>query len=439
MKHWYLYIVFCCAFAMAACTIENLETDNIARETLDTHNYVLAVEEASNADITRFFSFELSEVAANTEPYDLLSENEIFTNADPSVSAGHQAIGRYFFAMAKDKKGYSSTPGVYRLTLNRSNRVFIDESLNLRKNSLFPSRKLCIVNRDLGFYYNEGLAAHSIYIFNPYAMVTTGVIDLQEAIQDFRSDIAWVDESGNNRVRTGSMVIDEKEGKLYVSIVFLETVGFNIIADEDSDFYLAVIDIATKKVEKIISYPDTRTVGFFVSENNPTTKDDAGNLYFCSWGWNQFGTPTASKVFRIRSGERDFDTAWEFNIEDEFGKDHIAQSIIGYNGKIYLHISANAYTFDESDDLNSNIRMQYYELDPTDLSYRELDIPSSDPSSRMNVFSVVDDVLHVCVPNAKPGLFNGLYAIDKAGNTSEIMKIANKYRPVRLYKLEDIE
>ena len=51
MKHWYLYIVFCCAFAMAACTIENLETDNIARETLDTHNYVLAVEEASNADI----------------------------------------------------------------------------------------------------------------------------------------------------------------------------------------------------------------------------------------------------------------------------------------------------------------------------------------------------------------------------------------------------
>lgn len=433
------YILIACGFLLFACTVENLETDNIPREHLDSHNYILAVEEASNADITRFFSFDMSLITAQSPPYDLLSESSLFTNSDPSTSAGHRQIGRYFFSMAKDKKGFSSTPGVFRMTLNRSNRVFIDQSLNLRKNNLFPSRKLCLVDRTLGFYYNEGLEPQSIFSFHPYAMVTTGVIDLKEAIQEFRPNIEWVDESGNNRVRTGSMVLDEKEGKLYVSIAFLETVGFNIIGDDETEFHLAVIDIANQEVEKIISYPGTRTVGFFVSENTPTTLDESGNLYFCSWGWNQFGTPTPSKVFRIKQGETDFDTAWEFNIEDHFGTGRIAQSIMAYNGKIYLHISTDPYTFDESDDTNSRIRMQYYELDPSDMSNRLLDIPSSDPSSRMSVFSLVDDKLYLCVPNARPGSVNGLYSLDRAGKIGQVMLIENKYRPVRLYKLEDVD
>ncbi len=431
----YFCFIILSSFFIQSCEVENLENDNTPRLDFTFNNYVLAVEEASNSDITRFFTFEMNEVKNNTEPYELLSEESLFTNSDPSTSAGYQSIGKYFFAMAKDKKGMSSTPGIYRLSLNMSNRVFINESLNLRKNNLFPSRKLCIVDRNLGFYYNEGLSPQSIYMFNPYTMNTTGSIDLKEAIMNFRPDAKWLDESGNNMVRTGSLVLDEKEGKLYVSVVFLETVGFNIIADSETNFYLAVIDIETKQVEKIISYPNTRTVGFFVSENNPTAKTESGDMYLCSWGWNQFGTPTESKIFRIERGETDFDKTWEFNVDKYFGKGRIAQSIISYNNKIYLHISTIKYTFSDSDSEGSKIEMEYYELNPQDMSIRKLDIPASNPSARMNVFSIADDKLYICVPNSSTGKINGIYSINRDGTIAKEILLQNKYRPVRLYKL----
>lgn len=433
LKH--LYFAIAGLLLMQSCEIENLENENVSREDFTFNNYVLATEEASNSDITRFFTFEMEKVVGNTEPYELLSETALFTNSDPSTSAGHHSVGNYFFALAKDKKGMSSTPGIYRLSINRNDRIFINESLNLRKNNLFPSRKLCIADRHLGFYYNEGLSPQSIYKFDPYTMLTTGSIDLKEAIINFRPNANWLDESGNNMIRTGSLVLAEKEGKLYVSVVFLETVGFNIIADSETNFHLAVIDIASEKVEKIISYPNTRTVGFFVSENNPTTIDERGDMYLCSWGWNQFGTPTESKVFRIQKGETDFDKTWEFNIDKHFGKERIAQSIISYNNKIYLHISTIKYMFSDSDSEGSKIEMEYYELNPQDMSVHKLDIPSSNPSARMNVFSVIDNKLYICVPNRSTDKFNGIYSMDRKGKLVKEISIQNKYRPGRLYKL----
>jgi len=62
----------------------------------------------------------------------------------------------------------------------------------------------------------------------------------------------------------------------------LEATSFNLIAN----FYLAVIDIASNQVKKIITYEGAKTVGFFVSENCSVDLDkENDNLYFCSWGW----------------------------------------------------------------------------------------------------------------------------------------------------------
>lgn len=434
----YIILSFQLLFILSSCEIEGLENDNLVREDFSYNNYILATEDASNSDITRFFNFEISEVVGNDKPYDLLSESSLFTNSDPSTSAGHYSIGHFFFALTKDKKGKSSTPGIYRMTLDQGNRVFIDQSLNLRMNNLFPSRKLSIVNKNLGFMYNEGVDPYSIFRFDPYLMTLGERIELEESILNYRPNTKWLDESGNNLVRTGSNSLDEKEGKLYVSVTFLETVSFNIIPDSVTEYHLAVVDINSNEVEKFISYPDTRTVGFFVSENNPTTKDEEGNLYFCSWGWNQYGTPTPSKVFRIKAGKTDFDNSWEFNVETHFGEGRIAQSIISYNNKIYLHISKDEYGFaDDETGYSSKIEMEYYELDPRDMSVRKLDIPISNPSSRMSVFSIIDDKLYICVPNSNAPKFNGIYSINRNGQLQEEISLENKYRPVRLYKLVD--
>lgn len=433
-----LYFLLLLSWTLASCRIENLDgVTNIPKTDFSNYNYVLATEDASDEDITTFFAFSRTNIDPE-EKYDLISRDALFINANPSVSSGNLSLGRYFFSLAKDKKGYSSTPGLYRLTLNNHNRAYIDQELHISRDNLFPARQLCIANDSLGYFYDEGKAAQHIQVFDPEEMVLQGSVDLKPAISKFRPDAKWTDEAGNNLVRTGSLVIAANQGKLYVSVVFLEKAGFNLIAEEEENFYLAVIDMKTREVEKIIAFKGAKTVGFFVSENKATTVDEAGNMYFCSWGWNQFNAHNPSKIFRIRSGDTDFDRDWEIDIEKCFGARQIAQSIISYNNKIYLHISDQPYTFSDSDDDPAALKMSYYEFDPRHPEEpRRLDIPSSNTSPRMNVFSLADDKLFVAVPNKEDGKFNGFYSVDREGKVEKELTVENKYRPTRLYKLQN--
>lgn len=405
--------------SVISCEVDNLDDENKNPKTdFSSFNYVLATEDASTADITRFFSFNLGGVSSDRN-YDLIEENQKFINSDPSTSSGHHFFHNYIFSMAKDKRGYSSTPGLYRLTLNTTNQIFIDSEIYIGKENLFPSRKLALVNEHLGFYYNEDSGGQTIQSFDPLTMQLLNELDLRPFIKAFRPNARFEDDYGNNLVCTGSLVLDYKEDKLYVSVVFLEEANFNLISEDEENFYLAVIDIPTFSFDKIIQYHGAKTVGFFVSENNPTTKDEEGNLYFCSWGWNQFNSHNPSKVFRIKAGETQFDQEWVIDIESVFGEGRIAQSIISYNNKVYLHISEEPYLFDTSEQVETRngLKMSYYEFDPASPeTYTKLDIPSSNPSSRINVFSVVDDKLFMAVPNAISGNFNGLYSLDRAGN-----------------------
>lgn len=122
--------------------------------------------------------------------------------------------------MAKEKIGYSSNPGLFRLTLNTSNQVFIDSKIYIGKDNLFHSRKLALVNDYLGFYYNEDSGGRTIQSFYPLIMQLKEELDLRPYIEDFRPDVIFEDEYGNNLFRMGSLVMDYKNDKLYVSIVF---------------------------------------------------------------------------------------------------------------------------------------------------------------------------------------------------------------------------
>ena len=431
---------FAVLLLLFSCTVDNVEDQNNNPKTdFSSYNYVLATEDAGTADITRFFSFNLSEVDP-TVNYDLIDENTKFINSDPSTSSGHHYFDNFIFSMALDKKGYSSTPGLYRLTQNTENRMFIDSEIFVGKDNIYPARKLCIIDKYKGFFYDEAVGGQLIQMFNPTTMQLLGQIDLYPHIKEFRPDANFKDAYGNNLVRTGSLALDYKEDKLYVSVVFLEELGFNLISEDEEYFYLAVIDIPSFTFEKIIQYHGTKTVSFYVSENHSTTKDEDGNLYFASWGWNQFNTQDPSQVFRIKAGETDFDTEWKIDIEGLFGKDRIVQSIMSFNNKLYLQVSDEPYSYSESDQtaIINGLKMYFYEFDPvTPNEYRKLDIPSSNPSPRVNVFNVIDDKLFIAVANAQQNKTNGLYSVDRNGELKKEMQIENKYRPTRFYKLEN--
>src|SRR5690554_7225068 len=118
-----VFLVLC--LGLVSCEIENIDDQNKDPKTdYSNYNYVLATEDASTADITRFFCFNLDEI--DTEiPYDLIQDNQKFINSDPSTSSGFYSFKNFIFSMAKDKRGFSSTPGIYRLTLNTNNQVYI--------------------------------------------------------------------------------------------------------------------------------------------------------------------------------------------------------------------------------------------------------------------------------------------------------------------------
>lgn len=423
-------------FLATACKVDNIDdASNKPKVDFSSFDYVLATEDASDVDITTFYTFNLENIDTNIS-YDLLGERELFINSNPSTSSGHLSLNQFIYSFAKDKKGFSSTPGLYRLTANNQNRMYVDLEMNISRVNLYPARQLCIINENLGYFYDEGKDAQSIQIFNPMTMRLTGKIDLREHIEKFRPDARWLDNTGSNLVRTGTLVLDHLQGKLYVSVVFLEEVSFNLIPDSEEYFHLAVIDIETNQFEKFISYHGTNTVGFFVSENKATSTDDDGNLYFCSWGWNQTNKQTPSQIFRIKNGETDFDSDWNINIAEHFGKNRIAQSMIAYNNKIYIHVSKQPYGY--SEDAPGVIEMEYYVIDPNNpTEITKLDIPNSDTASRMNVFSIVDGKLFISVPNITKGKFNGYYSIDSNGQLTKEITIANKYRPTRLYRLHN--
>ncbi len=399
-------------FGLFACEVNNMDDENKNPKTdYSYNNYVLATEDVSTADITRFFSFNLNDLDAD-KTYDLIQENQLFTNSDPSTSSGHHSFRNYIFSMAKDKRGYSSTPGLFRLSLNSTDQMYIDSELYIGKDNIFPSRKMVIVNDQLGFYYNEDSGGQTIQAFNPLTMQLGGALDLRADIKTFRPNAEFEDAYGNNLVRTGSLVMDFKDDKLYVSVVFLEEASFNLISENEENFYLAVIDIPSFSFEKIIQYH--------------------------GWGWNQFNTHNPSKIFRIKAGETEFDPDWEIDIEALFGKGRIAQSIISYNNKLYLHISEAPYLFDSSEDVSTRngLKLSFYEFDTTSPeSYTKLDVPTSNPSSRMNLFNILDDKLFMVVPNAIAPHFNGIYTIDRQGIIKKEIQISNKYRPTRFYKL----
>ena len=96
------------------------------------------------------------------------------------------------------------------------------------------------------------------------------------------------------------------------------------------------------------------------------------------------------------------------------------------------------YLFDSSEEVETRngLKLSYYEFDTNaPENYIKLDIPTSNPASRMNVFNIVDDKLFMLVPNAIVLNFNGVYSIDRRGTLKKEMQMMNKYRPTRFYRL----
>lgn len=85
MKENLLYVLLFTVL-LYSCTVDNVEdTEHIPKTDFSAYNYVLATEDASDVDITTFFTFNPEDIDPD-EAYDLISRDDIFVNSNPSTS-----------------------------------------------------------------------------------------------------------------------------------------------------------------------------------------------------------------------------------------------------------------------------------------------------------------------------------------------------------------
>ncbi|MDY6285307.1 MAG: hypothetical protein SPL19_02090 [Fibrobacter sp.] len=125
-------------------------------------------------------------------------------------------------------------------------------------------------------------------------------------------DLSEYMEETAQMVGPGSSVV--REGKLFVSLGQYVDAQNGITGAQGS---VAIIDIATDKVEKVISESMTAAVGGLDDMNNSSAfVDEKGNIYFYSaaaMGWME---GYEEGWVRIKAGETEFDTSWVFRMKE---------------------------------------------------------------------------------------------------------------------------
>ena len=125
-------------------------------------------------------------------------------------------------------------------------------------------------------------------------------------------DLSEYMEETAQMVGPGSSVV--REGKLFVSLGQYVDAQNGVTGAQGS---VAIIDIATDKVEKVISESMTAAVGGLDDMNNSSAfVDEKGNIYFYSaaaMGWME---GYEEGWVRIKAGETEFDTSWVFRMHE---------------------------------------------------------------------------------------------------------------------------
>ena len=137
-----------------------------------------------------------------------------------------------------------------------------------------------------------------LIIFDPSTMRITDEVSLSTVTTKFPQ-----------ATRTYYLDMLERDDKLFMGVHYE-----NNFAPVNDSAYVAVIDLTTNAVEKVLS--DGRTGMVFGGETAPCMAlDDNGDIYIQALG--TFNVP--SGVLRIKNGQVDFDEDYFFNLEEVVG------------------------------------------------------------------------------------------------------------------------
>lgn len=266
-------------------------------------------------------------------------------------------------------------PGIQKFELNASGRFVDGGFIPYGPASVGSGPVYGFVTGTKGYYTSHTDNQKGIQIFDLESMTRTGEIDCSTAMDAI---IAGMDAEDSDRIAgtgLGGFML-ERDGKAFTQVFFADEMG-NEVVDKT---FVAVIDVATDALDKIIEWDDFVRIGYFSCLNcNYATVGDDNHIYLASFIGN-FVDPEGPnyRVLRIKSGETDFDTGWDVNGNrgDFSNGENFALGSRAFNGKIYVKM------FDVPVDVTwamlSEKRYYAYEIDIATKSAKLIDgIPAA--------------------------------------------------------------
>ncbi|MEM9921551.1 MAG: hypothetical protein AAF990_25840 [Bacteroidota bacterium] len=166
-------------------------------------------------------------------------------------------------------------------------------------------------------------------------MTRTGEIDCSAKMDAIVQAMASEHADSIATYGIGGFMI-ERDGKFFTQVFFTNSSGNEVI---DKTF-VAVIDVATDALEKIIEWDDFVRISYYSCLNcNYVSVGDDNHIYMASFIGN-FTDPEGPnfRVLRIKSGETEFDTGWDVNGNrgDFPSGENFALGSVARNGKMYV-------------------------------------------------------------------------------------------------------
>ncbi|ANH83236.1 hypothetical protein A8C56_21655 [Niabella ginsenosidivorans] len=310
------------------------------------------------------------------------------------VAFGFTKFGKWIF----NRSNTDGEAGIQKLTVD--DKGIITDAGFLANGQMFH-----IVDETHGYYLDPKRSNMKIQIFNPTSMQRTGEIDL--------SSLA-VDQSVAPYQSVGQHTIASKEGKLYVGVSYTTAQGAGYSGPVFNYVTLAVIDLATNKLEKTIKYDGLKSLGWGSSANKMWTLGDDGALYFYASGLAEGATNSA--IIRIKKGETDFDKNWIFRASTIQAKNSLVMALIK-NGKMYIQSPSEPITENLSN-LATPI-WDYYAVDINTLKATRITGMPKTRYIHSNEQGIVeiDGKIYLWMANANTKE-NGYYVLDAATNTA---------------------
>ncbi|MES2629805.1 MAG: DUF4374 domain-containing protein [Bacteroidota bacterium] len=165
---------------------------------------------------------------------------------------------------------------------------------------------LCFINKDLALAENS--FEFKLHCFNPTTMTVTGeIFDLSSLMNSTYNSSAITE-------------VTYRDGKLFVGVLYRKyTGGINTTLLEEC--HIAVCDVATRKLEKVIKDSRTLPSGYPQSSASANFIDEQGDLYLIGQKTYDASQTTVKNaaILRIKKGSTEFDSEYFFDIQAACG------------------------------------------------------------------------------------------------------------------------